>query len=180
MANVNPFNPLSPVEDEAYKKIAEALSGLTDSSRHKVLKELAWRLGREVVQPGAVRAAAASAASRSLIATTGPAQSAGRGKGRSGGRGKATDPEYKAWAEDDTGGAPLIKARDAIIMDNPPTPKQLAERTAASKLIREAYECFRTGGGNPLQNSKGPKGPPSPKHPIGTASGSKSKGKAPA
>lgn len=178
MANVNPFNPLSPVEDEAYKKVAEALSGLNSASQHNVLKELAWRLGREVVQPGAVRSAAASAAARSLRVAAGPAQSAGR-KGRGGGRGNATDPAYKAWAEDDAGGALLIKARDSIVMDNPPTVEQRAKRAEASKRVREAYDCFRTGGGNPLTNTKGPKGPPSPKPPIGQASGSKSKGKGP-
>ena len=141
----NRFNPLSDAERAAFEQCAQVLSGLTEASQHNVLKEIALRLDREVVRPGAVRSAAAAAAARSIPAKRGSGQ-AGPGRG---GRGRAGNagPEqqaYQAWLNNQ--GRALRDARDGVVMDNPPTAQQRAQRAAASAAIREAWQRFRAGG----------------------------------
>jgi hypothetical protein len=145
MAN-NRFYPLIDTERQAYEACALALSGLDEASQHKVLKELALRLGREVVMPGAVRSAAAAAAARSVPAARGRGK-AGPGRGGKGNRAGKAGPEgqaYEAWLNNQ--GAALRAARDAIVMDDPPTAEQRAMRAAASSAIRTGWQTFRAGG----------------------------------
>jgi hypothetical protein len=145
MANV--FNPLNDVEQAAYDACATAMSSLTSQQQHVVLKEIAFRLGREVVLPGAVRAAAAASAARSMTSQSGNTGTKSSGKKSSNEEKNKDKQAYEAWLNNE--GLALKKARDQIVMDKDPTAEQLAMRTAASQAIRNAYAAFRSSGGNP-------------------------------
>jgi hypothetical protein len=49
-------------EQKAFTEISSILLQLSESSQHKILRKIAREMNREVVRPGAVRTAAASAA----------------------------------------------------------------------------------------------------------------------
>jgi len=128
------FNPLGEKELEAYGLITRVLQGLSETEQHNVLKEVGLRLGREMVPLGAVRSASIAGSIRAAAkdVAKGPSKKTSKA---------GSDKAYEAWSRDQ--GSALILARDAIVMDNPPTEKQKAARRAASESVRTAWQLFR-------------------------------------
>jgi hypothetical protein len=153
MSRTNRFRPLSEEEQAAYEACANALSSLNEAGQYKVLKEIAMRLGRDVVKPGAVVSAAAAASARAATASGSAAT-----KSTTGGKGKGLvrdGAEKQAFLEWTAGPGKALKAcQDSLRADlksEPEGPRRVSligQLKEASANIRSEFQSFRTEGGS--------------------------------
>lgn len=137
------FNPLNAEESVAFQAIGSLLESLPETSQYKLLAQIAKVYDREIVRPGAVRAAAATAAAISRAQV--PTDSVNRlKKSKTSKKAKNTDPMFDSWCS--SAGRPLIEARNAFKASHtgPLSEEAREELSSRSRDIRVAYDLFRS------------------------------------
>jgi len=139
---------LTPEEQASYDAIAASLKQLPTASQYNVLAKIAHDMNREIVKPGAVRVAAASAAAGAKLALAPHhlPNSSNRGKKE---KMKNPDPlvesakkEFNELPENKV----LKAARDSLVAKlsgNPTDAKLKTEVSAISLELRGRYQAFR-------------------------------------
>jgi hypothetical protein len=133
---------LTDEEQAVFQRCSTAISGLSEASQYKVLRNLAHAMEREVVKPGAVRAAAAVAGStaKALAESQGEKEASSKKKSNKGKSKTFTYPP--AFLE--SGGQDLVDAqkRAKAQVSDPPRAEQLAAVKAASVALRDGFRGF--------------------------------------
>jgi ribosomal protein L7/L12 len=131
---------LSAAEQLVYQTIRDAMGSLPTASQYNVLRFTAHMMDRELVRPGAVRAAAAVAGSTAQTRVN--AQGARDAKvPQVVKKKKGMSPLFLATKE----AKHLIALRDSIkqSFDDPPTEEQRRALREASARLRCAHDSFR-------------------------------------
>jgi hypothetical protein len=142
---------LTDVEEAAFKAIKEVLLGLPARSQYNVLRNTAHAMDREVVRPGATRAAAAVAGStaRTLADGVGKASAAKPGKKE---KREKYSPEF---LERHKGLVDEKKRLDEIASRMSPVTLEIkASLREASKALREAWASWALSPPSGAQESK--------------------------
>jgi len=134
---------LTPEEQLVFDQCSTAISGLSESSQYNVLRNLAHAMHREVVKPGAVRAAAAVAGSTARAQAEGKSVAKISSKKKSNKGVKFTYPP--AFLE--SGGQALLDAQSAAkaLVAADPTDRNKAALSAASESLRDSFRAFNEG-----------------------------------
>jgi hypothetical protein len=132
---------LSEEETAVFAAIRTAMLSVPTESQYKILRNMAHDMDREVVRPGATRAAAAAAGS------TARARVDGTGRGRLGKiPNRATSSGRQGYPDAFVNGVgkPFVAAQAAAKAElgSPPTEGQKAALRAASTALRESFRRF--------------------------------------
>jgi hypothetical protein len=167
------FYELSETENTVFNGLINQMKTLNKQSQYKVLKKLAHVMDRQIVRPGAVRAAAASA-----TAAVGARIGSKNAKSSSNPNPKTSKREdlvAKDWAESSEGKF-LIEDRESFkktIDQKNPTAEQREVLSKKSAALRQSLQLFRIaaknspdhkypeeiGKANQTSGNKDPKGP---------------------
>lgn len=130
---------LTGAELAAYQAVAGALSGLSSASQYNVLRVLAHNMDREVVRPGATRAAAAVAGASAEARSDAAGRKACAPKGRK----TANKGLPEAFVQSADGQRLLAEqAARRAALSNPALPGELAALRAASAAVRTGLQLF--------------------------------------
>jgi hypothetical protein len=133
---------LTAAEQVVFDTCATAISGLNEASQYIVLRNLAHAMEREVVKPGAVRAAAAVAGSTAKALAESKSEEEASSKKKS----KKKSAKHFSYPPRflESGGQALLDAQCAAkgALADPPTEPQKAALKAASESLRDSFRRF--------------------------------------